>query len=377
MLHYEAIVLGTGGVGSAALYELARRGVRALGLDRFEPGHDRGSSHGVTRIMRQAYYEHPDYVPLVLLAYRRWAELAERRREALYHEVGLVQVGPPDGEVLPGVLASAQAHGLEVEELSAREIESRWSGFRVHAPLAGVFERRAGYLRVEECVRAHIAEALALGAQLHTGLTVRRWQVTGSSVLVETDRESYAARWLIVAAGAWARELVGDLGLRLEVRRKPVFWYETAGSAYRADRGCPCFLYETAAGIFYGVPEIDAWGVKVAEHTGGAPVADPLAVNRDMDPEERARIEAFLSTCLPQAAGRLTRHTVCMYTMTPDAHFVVDRHPAWPQVVFAAGLSGHGFKFTGVLGEALADLALEGRTSLPIGFLAADRAGMH
>jgi monomeric sarcosine oxidase len=373
MAHYDAIVLGTGGVGSAALFHLARRGVRALGLDRFPPGHDRGSSHGATRIIRQAYFEHPDYVPLLLRAYELWAELAERQRRRLYHEVGLLQIGPPNGEVVPGVLASAEQHHLPIEELTARQISARWPGFRAAEGHRGAFERRAGYLEVEACVLAHLEEALALGAELLTDRTVRGWRAAGSGVVVETDRESFSAGSLVIAAGAWAGQFLGELGVRLEVRRKPLFWFEAMETAYDAARGCPCFLFETPAGVFYGMPQIDALGVKVAEHTGGAVVTDPLAVTRGLEPAERRRVEEFISASLPQVSHRMTQHSVCMYTMSPDAHFLVDRHPAHPQVCFAAGLSGHGFKFTGVLGEALADLAIDGRTSLPVGFLGTDR----
>lgn len=377
MTHYDAIVLGTGGVGSAALFHLARRGVSALGLDRFAAGHDRGSSHGASRIIRQAYFEHPDYVPLLLRAYELWADLAQRQARTLYHEIGLLQVGPPQGEVVPGVLASARRHQLPIEELTARELSSRWPGFRAPEGYRAAFERRAGYLEVEACVLAHLEQAQQLGAELRTASAVRRWRAEGAGVVVETERETYSAGALIVAAGAWAGELLADLGLRFVVRRKPLFWFEALETAYDPARGCPCFLFEMPAGIFYGMPQIDADGVKIAEHTGGAVVSDPLAVKRELEPAERRRVEEFIAAALPQVSHRMTRHSVCMYTMSPDAHFVIDRHPEFPQMAFAAGLSGHGFKFTGVLGEALADLVLDGQTSLPIGFLAANRPGLR
>ncbi|HEV3022221.1 MAG TPA: N-methyl-L-tryptophan oxidase [Pirellulales bacterium] len=370
-MSYDAIVLGTGGVGGAALCHLARRGARVIGLDRFDPGHDRGSSHGVTRIIRQAYYEHPDYVPLVLRAYELWAELSRQCGIALVSEVGLLQVGPPDGEVLGGVLASAARYGLDVERLEARAILARWPGFRVGDALAGVFERRAGFLRVEACVMAHVAQAVAHGAQLRVGCQVQSWRADGAGVVVDTSQGRFAAGALVIAAGAWAAEMLDGLGLAFEVRRKPVFWF-AGGAEYRAEH-CPCFLFETSSGIFYGMPQIDEWGVKAAEHTGGAVVDDPSALDRRLDPADQSRVENFLSAHLPRVVAGPTRHSVCMYTMTRDAHFVVDRHPLHPQVVFAAGLSGHGFKFVPVLGEALADLATTGQTPLPIGFLSCQR----
>ena len=373
MADYDCIVVGTGGVGSAALFHLARRGARALGLDRFPPGHDRGSSHGDTRIIRQAYFEHPDYVPLLFRAYELWRELEERSGKDLYREVGLLQVGPPGGTVVPGVLQSGRRHHLPLEKLSPHEVESRFPGFLVPGGMEGVFERRAGYLRVEECVRTHAEEALKLGAEIRTGESVQEWLPEGSGVSVRTDRATHRADRLILAAGSWAGNLLAGLGIRFEVRRKPLLWYRPASGSYRVESGCPCFLYETTAGLFYGFPQIDSFGLKVAEHTGGQSVPDPLAVDRSLRREDREPVEAFLKAHLPGVSRECLKHTVCLYTMSPDEHFVVDRHPHHPQVAFAAGLSGHGFKFTCVLGEALAQLALEGKTGLPIGFLSCRR----
>jgi sarcosine oxidase len=373
---FDAIVIGAGGVGSAAMFHLAARGARVLGLDRFPPGHDRGSSHGRTRIIRQAYFEHPDYVPLLYRAYELWAELGERRGRPLLHEIGLLQVGPADGPVLSGVRESARQHRLEVDDLSPRQIAERFPGFRANDDWSGLFERRAGYLDVEACAVAHVEEAVKLGAELSTGVEVQGWTAKPDAIEVVTSAGGFQAARLVVAAGPWAPQLLRDLGIRMEVRRKPQFWYP-ADDFYRADRGCPAYLFDLPDGIFYGVPAIDDFGLKVAEHTGGRMVADPLSVNRDLDPVDQGRVERFLAAHLPGVRRICSHHSVCMYTVTPDEHFVVDRHPADPRVVFAVGLSGHGFKFTGVLGEALADLALDGRTELPIGFLAVSRPGLH
>jgi sarcosine oxidase len=348
-----------------------------LGIDRFSPGHDRGSSHGHTRLIRQAYFEHPNYVPMVVRAFQLWHELEQSAGEQLYDQVGLLQIGTPTGEVLSGVRASARLHGLEIEELSKREAESRFKGFRVPASCEAIFERRAGYLLVERCVIAHAEQAARLGAEIHTGETVRGWRVEGAGVDVETDRGVYSAGRLIVAAGAWAGTLLRELGVRFEVRRKPLFWWQAHNDCYRADQGCPGYLFDLPQGCFYGFPQIDPRGVKVAEHTGGALVEDPLKVIRDVDVQEQQRVAGFVGEHLSEATTHCTDHTVCMYTMTPDGHFVVDRHPEHPQVAFAAGLSGHGFKFTCVLGEILSQLALDGHTDLPIEFLSAGRPGLR
>jgi len=373
---YEAIVIGTGGVGSAALFHLAVRGAWVLGLDRFPPGHDRGSSHGQTRIIRLAYFEHPDYVPLLRRAYELWEELGRRRGRPLYHEIGLLQIGPPEGTVVSGVRRSAKEHGLEIEELDAAEIARRFPGFRADNDWTGIFERRAGYLEVENCVVAHVEEALRLGAELRTGLAVHGWQSGKHGIMVATDAGDFHTERLILTPGPWAPQLLADLSLPLIVRRKHQFWYP-AGPAYQADHGCPGYLFETPSGVFYGLPQIDERGLKAAEHTGGPLVADPLSVDRTVDAAEQTRVEQFLSARLPGVRRPFARHSVCMYTLTPDEHFIVDRHPADPRVVLASGLSGHGFKFTCVLGEALADLALSGTTRLPIGFLSLSRPGLR
>lgn len=374
---YDVIVLGAGGIGSAALSALARRGARVLGIERFGPAHDRGSSHGRTRMIRQAYFEHPDYVPLVLRSYELWHELEARRGEQLFFETGLLEVGPPDGVVVPGVIRSARQHQLEIEEVSATEIARRWPGFRAPAGMTGVYEPRAGYLRVEACVRAQLADAVAAGAELHTDETVVDCLSTAGEITVVTDRARYSAAKLVITAGAWAGEWLRDLNIPFQVRRKPQFWFATESSAYRAADHTPAFLYETPGGVFYGFPEVDAGEVKVSEHSGGQVVADPLTVNRDVNPADLARVRAFIAGCLPGVSQRMTHHAVCMYTMSPDEHFVVDRHPTDNRVAFVAGLSGHGFKFAPALGEALADLTLKGRSDLPIEFLNCRRSALQ
>ena len=233
----------------------------------------------------------------------------------------------------------------------------------------GVFERVAGYLDVEACTIAHAEEAQARGAELHVGEEVRAWRPVGQGIEVETDRGRYQAGALVITAGARAGSLLADLRLPLEVLRKPLFWYRTETNQYRSEQGCPCFLFETPDGNFYGFPDLEPNGLKCAEHSGGAVVADPLRVDRELHREDQLRVEGFLGQHLPGVSQVCTRHAVCMYTVTPDTDFVVDRHPQYPQIIFAAGLSGHGYKFTPMLGEALADLRGNGKTNLPVEFL--------
>jgi len=380
MERFDAIVIGTGGMGAAALMHLAARGARVCGLDRFPPGHDRGSSHGQTRLIRLAYFEHPDYVPLLRRAYELWRELETASGRPLLVESGLLMAGPPDGEVLAGAVASATIHSLPIERMTSHEAMCRWPGIRLPEEWAAVHEARAGYLFVEECVRTHAAEAVQLGARIEHGDLVRGWRSvgpdgSGGHVVVETDRGSYAADRLVVTPGAWAADLLQLPSLPLRVLRKSLFWYgpEAAVRGNHAAENLPCFAFDAPTGFFYGFPSIDARGVKIAEHTGGTPVDDPLAVDRGIDARERARLEAVVATHLPAVSGHLTDHAVCLYTMSPDGHFVVGHHPQHARVTIAAGFSGHGFKFASVMGEVLADLALAGKTALPIGFLSPKR----
>jgi sarcosine oxidase len=398
MSHYDAIVLGAGGVGSAAMLHLARRGARVLGIDRFHPPHDRGSSHGHTRVIRQAYFEHSDYVPLLVESYRLWRELENQVGRELFHQIGLVQVGPPDGQIVPGVLRSAAEHGLTVEQLASNEIETRWPGLRARKDSIGAFEPGAGYLLVEDCVRAHLDGARAAGAEFLGETEVEAWSASGNEVRVKTSRGELTANRLVITAGAWAGGNLlplppgegrgegerpqnphpnplpkGEGILKLTVRRKSLFWFETSAAQYTVTNGFPVFLYELPQGVFYGFPKLDARGVKVAEHSGGRVVEDPLVVDRSIDIEEQERLIQFLSAHLPGVTSNVTDHAVCLYTMSPDENFIVDRHPAHANVVFAAGLSGHGFKFVPVLGRALTELTLDGGTDLPIGFLSLAR----
>lgn len=376
MAAYDAIVLGTGGVGSSATFHLARNSCKVLGLDRFPGGHDRGSSHGQTRIIRMAYFEHPDYVPLLLRSYALWSELEHRQGKQLYFPVGLLEVGPANGVVVPGVLASAAQHNLSVERIDKKQIRSRFPGFKVPDDCEAVFENNAGYLLVEQSVLAHLDAARLQGAELRSGESVMEWTSDGKKVVVRTDKNTYEAGKLIVTAGAWAGKLLADLGIRLTVRRKHLHWYASGTNEYRADRGGPGFFFETPEGYFYGFPQIDDRGVKVAEHSGGTEVDDPLHDDRSIEPRDRERVEAFLAQALPGVTRRATDHVVCYYTMSPDENFIVDRHPKYENVCFAAGLSGHGFKFTSVLGEILAELTLKGASPLPIEFLKASRSGL-
>jgi len=370
---YDVVVLGVGGFGSAVCYHLARRGVSVLGLEQFHIAHERGSSHGDTRIIRQAYFEHPDYVPLLRRAYELWDELEESAATELFRRTPLLISGPLGGETISGALRAATLHGLAIEQLSASEARTRFPGIRVPDEHAVVVEPNAGFLWVERCVRAHAKHAVRLGADIRPNLPVRGVSIERDRVRVDTGAETIEATKLVVTAGAWTRRVLADLDWPLTVVRKFVGWFSTSAGAYRSEEGYPVFYFELPTGAFYGFPCLDGQTIKVAEHLSGEPVTDPECVDRAVRPDDLALLVPFLHSVLPLATTQLVRHSVCLYTHTPDRHFLIDRHPLWPHVTIAAGFSGHGFKFTSVLGEALADLCLDGTTRFPIGFLSATR----
>ncbi|MFO0796269.1 MAG: N-methyl-L-tryptophan oxidase [Gemmataceae bacterium] len=361
----DVIVIGVGGMGSAACFELARRGAHVIGLEQFPLAHSRGSSHGRTRIIRTAYYEHPDYVPLLRRAWERWYELEQLTGRHLLTECPCLMVGPESGEVVTGVRAAAQVHGLAVECLTAAEVNRRYP-FRFPDDYSGVLEHAAGFLAVEECVRAHCDLALARGAELRVEEVVRSWAARGDGVEVVTDRDTYHAAKLVVTAGAWATRLLADLGVPLTVMRQVQTWFPIDEPLVRRDR-FPIFLADVPGGAFYGIPAVSPDGLKVARHYGAPELPDPDGVDWQATEDDCEPAGAFLRTytTLPMAVP--CRAEVCMYTLTPDRHFVIDTHPRYPQVSVACGFSGHGFKFAPVVGEVLADLALTGRTPFPIG----------
>jgi sarcosine oxidase len=373
---YDAIVLGLGGMGSAALSHLARRGWNVLGLEQFNIGHALGSSHGQTRIIRTAYHEHPSYVPLVRRAFDLWNDLEQRRNEyGLLSSCSCINIGPNDGEVVRGVQAAAAQHDLPIETLSASEIQDRFPAFRVPPHMSGALESNAGILKVEECVKAHIADALNTGtATVQDHEPVLSWRAIGQGVEVTTAKGTYSAGKLIACAGAWATQTLKNLGVPLTVMRQVMQWFDPGPAAESFSRvRFPIFLVDSPEGFFYGMPRLDELGVKCARHYGAPELPSPEGVNREILPTDDAPVRNFLQQFLPDAAGPRTRAEVCMYTLTPDKHFVIDVHPEYPAVMVAAGFSGHGFKFAPVVGEILADLAEHGQTKHDIGLFSANR----
>jgi sarcosine oxidase len=367
---YDVIVAGLGGMGSAAAYQLAGRGRRVLGLERYTPAHDRGSSHGQSRIIRQAYFEDPSYVPLLLRAYELWERLERETGDDLMTLTGGLMIGPPDSRTFTGSIATADEYGLPYEVYDAAELKHRYPVFEPTENTVALFEAKAGFVRPEAAVKAHLDRATAMGADLKFGEEILTWEPTASGVLVETASGTYEAGRLIVTAGAWAPKLLADLGLPLEVTRQILFWFDPVGGVepFLSNR-FPVFIWEPEDGnSFYSIPAHDGpeGGVKVAFFRADGKPADPDTIDREVHDEEIDFIRSYLAKYVPALDGQLLYARTCMYTNTPDEHFVISAHPEHPQVAIAAGFSGHGFKFCGVVGEILADLVTEGETDHPI-----------
>jgi sarcosine oxidase len=344
-----------------------------LGLDRFSPPHALGSSHGDSRIIREAYFEHPCYVPLVQRAYLLWGELERDSGQPLLTRTGGLMIGPRDGVLVAGALRSAEAHALPHTVLDAAEISARVPAFRPRADWIGVLEPNDGVVRPEAGIAAMLAAAARHGATLRTDEPAVSWQADGDGVSVTTARGRYRAARCVLAAGAWMPRLVPELPL--SVARQVLYWFEPIGARTAHDVGaCPISIWECDADhMFYSFPRSDK-GVKVAIHHHGAP-ADPDHLNREVAPDEVAEVRRLLQQYMPFASGPLNATAVCMYTNTPDGHFIIDRHPEHAQALIVSACSGHGFKFAPAVGEAVADFVVEGRTRHDLGLFGARRFG--
>jgi len=356
-VHFDGIICGLGAMGSAAAYRLALAGLRVLGLDRFHPPHDKGSSHGRTRIIREAYFEHPAYVPLVQRAYELWNELEAKSGRKLLLPTGGLMIGPQDGVLVAGAKRSAEEHHLQHRLLLSKELRREFPVFNIAANEVAVWEPRAGILFPELCIQTHLDLAAKAGADLRFGQEVVSWKPEGNGVRVTTAAGNYTADHLLISAGAWLNSLAPDLHLPLSIERQVLFWFEPApsSSALFAPERFPIFIWENEPHKFiYGFPDLGD-GVKVAVHHQGE-VTAPERLNRDVSSEEIDRAVALLKRHLPAAAGKLKSAAVCMYTNTPDEHFILDFHPAHRQVLIASPCSGHGFKFSAVIGEIVSDM---------------------
>ena len=368
---YDVIVVGLGGMGSATAYQLAGRGKKVLGLDRHTPAHDRGSSHGGSRLIRQAYFEDPAYVPLLLRAYELWKRLEAETGQDLMTLCGGLMLGPRGSKVLEGSLRSAREHDLPYELLEAEEVRRRFPALAPDRETIALYERRAGFVRPEATINVHLERAATLGAELRFEEPIISWEAaaSGDGVRVETPVAAYEAERLVIVPGAWAPALLTDLSLPLEPERRVIYWFEPErGTESFLPGNFPVFIWEPHDGnTFSCFPLLEGErGVKAVFFRAGGVTCTPETLDRQVRDEEIEFMRGYLDEHVPSLAGRCLATDVCMYTNTPDEHFVIDLHPNYQQVSFASPCSGHGYKFASVVAEILADLATDGATCHPI-----------
>ena len=370
---HDVAVLGVGGMGSAAAYQLARRGLSVVAIERHTPGHDHGSSHGLSRIIRLAYFEHPSYVPLLRRAFTLWRELEDESGERLLHVTGAIDAGLPESRVFEGSLESCRVHGLRHEVLSADQVNQRFPGYHLPAGFSAVFQPDGGFLEPEKSIRACAKLASAHGAQIRTGSTARVWSRTTDGVVVHLDDGDVIARQLVVCAGAWTAALVPSLAPLLRPERQVVGWFEVRESASFEPERFPVFVMTTAAGTFYGFPEYGVPGFKIGKYHHRSEAVDPDNVNRVVDSSDEAVLRECVESVFPGANGSMLRASTCIFTNTPDEHFIIDRLQDAPEVLVVSACSGHGFKFCSVIGEIVADLVTAGSTRHDLSLFKLDR----
>ena len=368
MAAYDVIVLGLGGMGSATLHHLARRGVRVLGLERFDLMHEYGSSHGLTRIIRLAYWEHPTYVSLLRRSYELWRELERDSGERLLHITGSIDAGPRDGKVFGGALRSSELHGLPHEVLDGAELHRRYPGYRLPHETHCLLQPEGGFLLPERCNVAHVALAQAHGADVRCREQVLDWDAGGGRVWVRTSRGQHEAGRLVVCAGAWASRMLPELDRLAVPERQVLAWLQPTRPALFELGAFPVFNLEVDEGHYYGFPSFLLPGFKFGRYHHRGEVVDPDAWRREPDEEDEELLRAFARRYFPDGAGPTMMLKTCMFTNTPDRHFILDLHPEHPEVAIAAGFSGHGYKFCSVIGEIMADLAQDGRSRHDIDF---------
>lgn len=374
-LVYDVIVIGTGSMGSAACYQLAARGARVLGLDQFPVvPHDQGSHAGQSRIIRKAYFEHPDYVPLLEKAYQSWNELQVLTGEQLYFKTGLLYCGPKHHAMIRGVTHSAEKYGIELKNIS----QESFPFFNTTKDDEILLEPDAGFLLPEKAIALLLNEALKKGAELRTSAKVLEWKKENGTIRVVTATDTFYARKLIITAGAWAGKIIPDQRVPLKITRQVLVWVRPGSPESFVPASFPCWMIAAhdLKGVYYGFPYLAGVkfpgpeGLKFALHYP-ADTTDPDHVNRELGKAELQEIIDGVKKYFPAVAGgELVAFKTCLYANTPDENFIIDLLPGYDgDVVVACGFSGHGFKFVPVIGEILADMALEGKTELPIDFL--------
>lgn len=374
MRNYEVVVVGLGAMGSAALYALAQRGRRVIGIDRFEPGHHLGSSYGESRIIRMAYYEDPAYVPLLRLAYKAWERLESHTGERILTVTGILEAGIEGSALVEGSLRSARQHDIPHEVLLPAQVNKRFPAFSIPADWHCVFQPDAGILQPEKAINLFVKSAAEFGATVALGTRVKSVRPVGDRVEVYLESgERIEAGCAVLAVGPWIQELVPELGSKMRLTRQPLMWFEPRERQLVRPALMPIFFLHPADDLIYGFPDFQGSGVKAASHLSGGELATPGEIRAQVSDEEKEHLRGMMARFVPAAAGRVRQTHVCIYTRSSDEHFVLGLHPSAAQIVLASPCSGHGFKFASIFGEILADLAMTRTTDKPIEFFRPNR----
>jgi len=377
---YDVIVLGVGSMGSATCYHLAKRGYSVLGIEQFGIPHERGSHTGQSRVIRKAYFEHPDYVPLLNRAYENWSSLEQESGLQLYYKTGLLYFGQPKHLLIEGVLESSKLYDIELHKIGRQELKTDYSQFNIPGDYEAYIEPDAGFVTPERSILTHVQSALQHGAHINSNEKVLSWNAEGDSISVKTNKGTYSCNKLVISTGSWLDKVAPELLPELQVTRQIMAWViPKSWDKFSPDK-FPCWTIadDTQGGIFYGFPVLDAGkfgspiGLKLAHHYHG-PEQNPDNIDHHLDEAEEEKLISFMNRFIPEGYQSTHIQKSCLYTNTSDEHFIVDVLPENKNVVVAGGFSGHGFKFASVIGEALADLSTQGRSELPIKFLGLSR----
>jgi sarcosine oxidase len=379
---FDIIVIGVGSMGSSACYFLAQRGYKVLGLEQFDIFHELGSHAGQSRIIRKAYFEHSDYVPLLNKAYENWKKLEEETVEQIYFRTGLVYFGPPDHPIMKGVRQSASLYGIEINRMDASSSEKKFPEFKIPGHFECLYEPDAGFLTPEKAIKLYTEQAKKKGAKIHVGEKVLDWETEGEGILVRTDKNTYHSNKLVITAGAWAGKMIPGFRDKLKVTRQFVAWIKTKNENEFRLHNFPCWLIadDEKPGAYYGFPVLptekfgEPAGLKLAHHHPDGET-DPDNVNRTPTEGDEENLKYALEKYFPGSFESFLSSKICLYSNSPDENFIIDKLPGHEGVVIACGFSGHGFKFVSVIGEILADLAVKNKTELPIEFLSVKRFG--
>ncbi|MQF87118.1 MAG: N-methyl-L-tryptophan oxidase [SAR202 cluster bacterium] len=357
MHKYDVIVVGLGGMGSATVYQLAKRGKKVLGIEQFQISHELGSSHGLSRIIRLAYHEGPQYVGFGQRAYELWRTLETEIGEKILHITGSVHAGPPDSSAFKDTLNACVDQQIPHQILNSQQLNKKFPGYQLPNEYMAVFQQDGGFLVPEKCIEGHVNVAINLGAEIHLEEQVMNWEPLQSGVKIITNRGEYESESVVFTVGAWASKMLPELKGFAVPERQVVAWFETANKAIFDPKKFPVFIISSDSHEYYGFPIFGIPGYKVGKFHHVGEIADPDHLDRTIREEDKEMLLTFTQKHFPEAAGRMLKMVVCMFTNSPDHNFIIGQHQKYPQISYAAGFSGHGFKFCSTIGEVMADLA--------------------